>query len=161
LQTFDASSLIHAWDNYPPEQFPPMWRWVADQITAGEFTVPHVAYEEVAAKTPECAAWLKNVRIQRLPITAVIIQQALKIKNALGIQEDSYHPKGVGENDILIIATAAISDAELISNEARQTRIPDIAAKRKIPSVCAMAEVQVRCLSFIEMVRASGEVFGN
>ena len=161
LRIFDASSLIYAWDNYPPEHFPPLWRWIAQQIGEGDFAVPQVAYEEIAAKTPECRDWLRDVGVRRLPPTAEILQRALDIKRLLAIVDDAYNPKGVGENDILIIATAAVEGAELVSNEARQTRDPDVPAKRKIPSVCAMPEVRVRCVNFIELIRASGEVFGR
>ena len=33
MQTFDASSMIYAWDNYPIEQFPPLWDWMGVQVT--------------------------------------------------------------------------------------------------------------------------------
>ena len=160
LQTFDASSLIHAWDNYPLEQFPPMWRWIAQQIEAKNFTIPQVAFEEVAAKTPELGDWLRSIEIERLPVTAEILQRAFDIKDSLGVIDDAYHPKGVGENDILIVATAAAEKLDLVSNEARQSRVPDIPAKRKIPSVCTMPDVNVRCISFVKLLRGSGEVFG-
>ena len=161
MQTFDASSLIHAWDNYPLEQFPPLWAWLGEQIVAEEFTVPEVAFKEVTDKTPECGDWLTETGIKRLPMSAAIAQEALRIKEFLGIENDNYHAKGVGENDLFIIATASVEGVGLISNEARQARAPDIEAKRKIPSVCGMPEVHVTCRSFIEVIRASGAVFGR
>jgi hypothetical protein len=77
----------------------------------------------------------------------------------LGIDGDSYHPKGVGENDILIIATARAHSAELVSDEGKQNHFPDIMAKRKIPAVCAMIEVSVTCINFIEYIKRSGVIF--
>ncbi len=70
MQTFDASSLIYAWDNYPREQFPPLWRWMEKRIAAEKFTVPLVAFEEVEGKSPECGKWLRDAEITRLPMTA-------------------------------------------------------------------------------------------
>jgi hypothetical protein len=59
---------------------------------------------------------------------------------------------------LLIIATARVHKAELVSNEARQ-KFPDILAKRKIPAVCAMREVAVYCVNFIEFIKQSDEIF--
>ena len=160
METFDASSLIYAWDNYPREQFPPLWRWMENQIAAEEFTVPSVAFEEVEGKSPECGKWLRNAEITRLPMTAEILEEALRIKGLLGIVDDAYKA-GVGENDLLIIATASVEKVELVSNEARQTPPSATPTKRKIPAVCAMSEVGVRCINFIDLIKSSGEVFGG
>ncbi len=155
MRVFDASSLIHAWDNYPLEQFPPLWRWLAEQIEAEDIAVPQVAYEEVAAKTPECGDWLRDAGVRRLPVTAEILQRALQIKGFLAIVDDAYHPKGVGENDILIVATAAVENAELVSNEARQTKVPDIPAKRK--NAVSLCDARRRC-SLRELHRVNSRI---
>lgn len=160
MRTFDASSLIHAWDNYPLEQFPPLWRWFCEQIAAGEFTVPAVALEEVERKAPEYGVWLKDAGIHKLPVTDEIVHEATRIKNLLGIPDDKYR-SGVGENDLLIIATASVHGVDLVSNEGRQLPPPQIGAKRKIPSVCELPEVQVRCLNLIELIRESNAIFGG
>lgn len=31
MLAFDASSIIHGWDNYPIEQFPGLWAWMGDE----------------------------------------------------------------------------------------------------------------------------------
>lgn len=108
MRVVDASSIIYAWDNYPVWQFPGLWNWMASQIANKHLVMPTVAYDEVINKTPECAAWLKDAKIELLEITNAIVQEALKIKHLLDISDDYYHPKGVGENDIFIIATASI-----------------------------------------------------
>lgn len=120
MHLFDASSIIHAWDNYPVENFPPLWNWLAERIDHGEFGIPSVAFEEVKKKAPECAKWLEENAITKHPLTGEILTEAFRIKNLLGIEEDNYHPKGVGENDLIIIATARIADATLVSEEGRQ-----------------------------------------
>jgi predicted nucleic acid-binding protein len=106
MRVFDASSMIYAWDNYPVQQFPGLWKWMAGQIGAGELAMPSVALEEVAHKAPECAEWLKACDIEVLEINNAILQDAMRIKNLLGIVGDKYGG-GVGENDLLIIATAS------------------------------------------------------
>jgi hypothetical protein len=158
MQVFDASSMIYAWDNYPARQFPGLWEWMAAQISTKGLVMPRVAFEEVAHKTPECGEWLKGNDLELLEINNAILQEAMRIKGLLGIVGDSYHAKGVGENDIFIIASARIHRGELVSNEGRQ-KLPDIPAKRKIPAVCAMHEVSVPCINFIEFIKKSDEVF--
>jgi len=156
---FDASSIIHAWDNYPPELFPPLWDWLSQEIANENLAIPGVALEEVGKKTPDCAAWLKANDITVFPLTSAVLAESLRIKHLLGIQEDQYHTKGVGENDIFIIATASVNGLTLISDEGRQFVKPDILAKYKIPAVCDMREVSVTCLNFLQLIRDSGAVF--
>ncbi len=159
MRVFDASSMIYAWDNYPIGQFPPLWEWMASQIKAKELVMSSVALDEVNHKTPDCGVWLKDNDLEQLAISNAILQEAKRIKGLLGIVDDNYHAKGVGENDILIIATARLHGAELVSDEERQTNQPQVSSKRKIPAVCSMQTVSVSCINFIEYIKASGAVF--
>ncbi|MEW8683517.1 MAG: DUF4411 family protein [Candidatus Thiodiazotropha endolucinida] len=159
MHVFDASSIIHAWINYPIDNFPPMWNWFSSQIDSGEFSIPRVALEEVSLKSPECGKWLNNNDINVLQLTNDVLQLAAEIKHLLGIDEDEYHAKGVGENDLFIIATAKLSNATLVSDERRQFRLPDVMSKCKIPAVCDLDEVGVVCIPFIELIKGSGAIF--
>jgi len=158
MQVFDASSMIYAWDNYPISHFPSLWEWIGEQVTEGELQMPKVAINEVRQKTPDCSDWLKKNNLQRLDVSDEIVQSALRIKTLLQIQNDEYG-KGVGENDIFIIATAKICSAELVSNEARQPKLPNEPRNRKIPAVCAMPEVSVVCINFLEYLKRTEAVF--
>jgi hypothetical protein len=160
MLVFDASSIIHAWDNYPIRQFPGLWEWMAEQVSEKKVVMPTVAFDEVDKKVPECVDWLKGNNIKRFPITNAILQKALLIKHLLGIVGDSYHPNGVGENDILIIATASVNNLGLISDEGWQPKPPILPKKSKIPLVCTMDEVGVPCMNFIEFIKRSEVVFG-
>jgi len=159
MQVFDASSMIYAWDNYPVRQFPGLWKWMAAQIEEKKLVMPSVAFNEVAHKTPECGDWLTNHNVEQLEITNTILQNAMRIKKLLGIVDDNYHPKGVGENDLLIIATAKGNKAELVSDEERQPTQPKEPKKRKIPAVCALNEVAVPYINFIEYIKRSEVIF--
>ena len=158
MQELDASSIIYGWDNYPIQQFPPLWNWLADQVST-ELAITQVAFEEVRNMSPDCADWLIENYIDRKPITSEILSLALIIKNALGIEGDNYHSKGVGENDILIIASAKISRVELISDENRQNSLPRDLQKYKIPAVCHMDSVSVQCINFVDYIKQSNQVF--
>ncbi len=159
MQAFDASSMVYAWDNYPIRQFPGLWEWIAEQIAKRILVIPDVALEEVSKEAPECGQWLKESNIKLLDVNNAIVQDAMRIKGLLGIVGDRYHPKGVGENDILIIAASRAHGAELISDEGKQNQLPDKMAKRKIPAVCDMAEVSVPCINFVEYIKRSDAIF--
>ena len=159
MHVFDASSIIHAWDNYPIENFPPMWEWIAGQIESGEFAIARVALEEVLNKAPDCGCWLKEQGITALPLTNEVLQFAVEMKHAIGVVEDNYHVDGVGENDLLIIATAKTHGTTLVSDEKVQFDLPKNIARYKIPAVCNLPAVQVKCISFIGLIRSSGAIF--
>ena len=159
MQVLDASSTLYAWDNYPHEQLPGLWRWLSQQIAIRELTIAAVALEEAAHKSPECAAWLKTRQITVLPVTEVILTDALRIRKVLGIEGESYG-SGVGENDLIIIATARAHKAELLTEEARQPNLPKKRHKYKIPAVCDLPEVKVSCLNFLEYFKRARTVFG-
>lgn len=159
MLAFDASSVIHAWDNYPETQFPKLWKWMSEQIELGEFQIAEVAYKEVSKKIPECATFLKTSQISRIKIGNKVLQEAIRIKGRLGIKNEDYHPEGVGENDILIVAAAKIRGLELVSEESKQLRNPRENRRLKIPAVCQLPDVNVSCLSFIELIKRSEIVF--
>lgn len=160
MQVFDASSMVYAWENYPIEQFPGLWDWISGQIEARNLVIPVNAFEEVSHKVPECCTWLRDAGIERIDLTNAILQEAMRVKALIGVVEDAYHPKGVDENDLLIIATAKIKRFELVSDEARQPALPiNSPTKRKIPAVCALASVGVPCINFVDYMKRSQVVF--
>lgn len=158
MQVFDASSMIYAWDNYPLQQFPGLWEWMAGQINDGNLKMPSVAMEEVTRKVPECGEWLKDSNLELLDMTNAILQDAMRIKNLLGIIGDKYG-SGVGENDLFIIATARAQQAELVSDERWQPAAPRKLENCKIPAVCDMDAVAVRWISFLGYIKRSNAVF--
>jgi len=159
MQTFDASSMIYAWDNYPLPQFPRLWEWMAEQVAEGVIRMSEVAIEEVEHRTPECNDWLQKTNLQIIPVNETILQEAFRIKGLLEIEEDKYG-SGVGENDLIIIATAKIHAWELVTDESFQAKLPKFKYKYKIPAVCGMETVQVAWVSFLGYLKRSGAVFG-
>lgn len=151
--------MIHAWDNYPIDQFPAVWEWVAEHLAAHTLVMPRVAFEEVTHLASDCSQWLEDHGLELIEINNEIAQDAVRIKGLLGIVNDRYHPNGVWENDLLIIACARARSWDLISDEAKQAQAPTNPARRKIPSVCSMADVNVNCMSFIEHLKDSRQVF--
>jgi hypothetical protein len=159
MQAFDASAMMHAWDNYPIDQFPALWTWIASEIAAQRIAMAVVALEEVAHKLPECVTWLREQHVARLSMTAAVLTEAMRIKGLLGINDDRYSPKGVDENDLLIVASAKLNGRELICNEGRQLALPQLMPNCKIPAVCGLPTVNVSCLDFVSYMKRSRAVF--
>lgn len=158
MPDFDASSMIYAWDNYPEKQFPGLWEWIEVRIQGKDICMSIVAFEEVKLKAPDCANWLEQRGIDQRIITNDIAQDANRIKSLLGIVGDNYHPKGVDENDLLIIATARAHGTQLISEE-HQPLPPNERRRCKIPTVCRMTGVTHPCTNFIDYIKTVGAVF--
>ena len=154
MYSFDASSMIHAWDNYPPSNphFVSLWEWIAEQIKNKAFSISKKALEEVIHKIPECGQWLNEHNIQVFALSPSALLIALGIKTSLGIEEENY-TRGVGENDLFIIAIAKETNTTLISEESKQNKLPQLKSNYKIPAVCALPDVAVQCVSFVELLK--------
>lgn len=158
MRVIDASSMIWAWDNYPIGQIPNLWAWLQNEVATGRLAISSVALIEVNHKIPACGAWLTGHGCSVIPVSNAILQSAMQTKALLGIANDNYHPKGVDENDVLIIATAQTTGLDLLSDENRQQNLPPDRRRYKIPAVCGLPQVNVPCSKFVEFFKASGQV---
>lgn len=158
MQVFDASSIIYAWDNYPVQQFPGLWNWINERINDSAIMMPSIALGEVHDNSPDCWQWLRDADLQTHEISNAILQESLRIKGLIGIEGDRYGA-GVGENDILIIATALVLGKELVTDEEWQPILPLNRHKYKIPAVCSLPDVHVPWIDFLEYIKRSEAVF--
>jgi len=157
---FDASGIIHAWDEYPIEHFPAFWQWIEVRIRAGTCRICEETLREVEHKYPECSKWLTDNAIQRVPLNDEILREANAIKELLEIEEESYGG-GVDEIDLYVIAAAKLESEILLTTEKRQKDLSQTKKKNyKIPAVCEMDEVSVTHQNVREWILSSGEVFG-
>ena len=159
MHMFDASSTIYGWDNYPLAQFPGLWDWLGSQIGAGLVTLSETANKEVCSKLENCGQWLKDQGLAVVVNTPATLLEASQIKTLLNIVGDDYRSDGVGENDLLIIASAKTGGATLVSDEKKQLMLPNNRRRYKIPAVCAYLNPPVRCESFLEYIKSSGQSF--
>ena len=124
-----------------------------------DFRIAKKAFEEIESKLPTCGKWLKESNLECIPLSNDIFIKANLIKTLLGIDNDQYNKTGVGENDILIIATAKVYQLPLISEEADQTILPKNPSNYKIPAVCKLENIEVTCHKFIHVIKSSNKVF--
>ena len=68
---------------------------------------------------------------------------AQSIEGGLGIQNDDYSPKGVNENDVIIIATAKVYGCALVTEEGEQQQLPTKGKHYKMPAACHKNNIQV------------------
>lgn len=165
LYSFDASAMIYLWDNYPIQNpnFDSMWQWFFGQVAQENFVISDVAIKEVKQKIlysklekdiPESAVFIKILNTiivhKKTPEDLKTVQT---IKSTLKIEGEAYG-KGVGENDLLIIANAKRQGAVLVTNEARQA---DLSQKQprnyKIPAVCKLDGVNVEAINLTELLK--------
>ncbi len=53
MRALDASSALHAWDNYPIENLPTLWSWLDSEISGRRIVIPRVAFDEIGHISPE------------------------------------------------------------------------------------------------------------
>jgi len=166
LYSFDASSIVDLWVNYPINNphFKSVWEWFERHVNDHDFVISDVAlnevkqeilYENLIKDIPESKLFieiLKNIStIQKSSSDLITVGS---IKKIINIEEDNYHSKGVGENDLLIISIAKRSNTILVTNEGRQSDIQNIKVKGKykIPVVCNLKEVKVSNINLTELL---------
>ena len=130
---------------------------MADQTEAGILTMARVAIDEVQNKTPDCSDWLREKNILITEATNQILIESLRIKTILGIENK--YGSGVGENDLIIIATAMLSSTSLVTDESRQTNLPQQRHNYKIPAVCNLPDINIVSMNFLDYIKESGRVF--
>ena len=152
LYSFDASSIIHFYDNYPIENphLAGLWDWFAERMDNGDFVISRRAYDEVIHKTDGLPDWFNEINI--FEDTIADLEEAQIIKDLLEIEEEEFHPKGVGENDIFIISISKRLNSVLVSNES-QINLPGLKKKYKIPSVCSLPEIDIECINIADLLR--------
>ncbi len=162
LYHLDASAVIDLWDNYPihRQMFDDMWQWFDEKVTDGTFCISDIAlqetknkitYDKLVQDRPKAQYFLdilKKIAVSQK--SAQDFQLVLSIKEQLDIQEEQYHPDGVGENDLFIIAIAHRGRAILVSNEKYQAMPPQNKSKYKIPAVCNM--VNTPCINLQKLL---------
>lgn len=159
MRVLDASSALHAWDNYPIENLPTIWEWLRAELSAGRVVIPRVAIDEIGHISPDCRQWIHDIDgFNYVDVDNVIAGHAMLINGELGVQNDQYGT-GVDSNDVIIIATAKAKGFALISNESRQPSLPVNKKKYKIPAVCNLQAVTVPCINFADLIRVSNRVF--
>ena len=160
----DTNIFIASWYSlYPIKNFPSLWVQIAQYqqnivlITPiyGEIEPISSANKnlsQVKQKTKyPLRTWLNTNQFSDIPIDDAVNQLSLELEKKYQIKNSS---RGVGKNDILLIAYAKIMDKTVVTYEAIQTQKPGKKYNYKIPLVCK--DEGVNCINFIDMIDALG-----
>lgn len=151
---FDASSIIHAWDTYPIDSvhFDSFWDSFKKKLNTRIFLVSETAAEEVERKAPDCYNELKT-HLSPIPLTAQITDYATYIQHDLLEIEDEAWGRGVGEKDLLIIATAIMDpNSKTLVSEEKQPTLSGEKKNYKIPAVCDLLGSPLDCCNILTLI---------
>jgi hypothetical protein len=164
LYSFDSSAIIDLWVNYPIQNphFKPIWGWFYTQVKNEKFVISetalkevkaHILYDKLEKNNPESKKFidiLDDFIIQGNSRES--LRFVMKVKKLLNIEEENYG-KGVGENDLYIIANAKIYNTILVNNENIQFNpLPIKKFNYKIPAVCGMTEIGVKSINLVDLL---------
>lgn len=162
----DANVFITAWnETHPIDIFEPLWRKMANMRDSMALLKP--IYDEIdpitsrvnpdgvkkskdqLSKEHGLRMWLEDNNFVSTEIDGdEVFSQSLILGRKYEIREPS---KGVGVNDLTLIAYAQIHKKIVVTLEAKQEPPPKEKWKHKIPAVCK--QERVHCINFIEMLR--------
>ena len=160
----DANIFITSWyHSYPIDIFPSLWRQLAQYqhdiilitpiygeigpISSVDKNLPQVVLKD---KYP-LRTWLNNSQFYEAPIDDKVNQLSLDMEKKYQIKNPS---KGVGKNDMLLIAYAAEMCKTVVTFERIQNQRPAMKYNYQIPLVCQ--DENVPCINFINMITALG-----
>ena len=160
----DANIFIASWySSYPIKNFPSLWVQLAQyqddiiliapingEIEPISSADKNLSLVEQKTKYP-LRTWLNTNQFSETPIDDTVNQLSLELEKKYQIKNP---PKGVGKNDILLIAYAKIMEKTVVTFEKIQNQRPHEKHNYKIPLVCK--DEKVICIDFINMIDALG-----
>ena len=149
----DTSSLIAAWqERYPIENFPSFWTRIDQLIQEERLISPVDVLNEIAKRSDELHAWLKERRSMFRELDDAVQIEAASIL--------SKFPRLVGQKklrtsaDPFVIAMARVQGFQIVTDEKPTGSM----ARPNIPDVCA--ELQMSTIGLLQLIRAEKWVIG-
>jgi len=150
---FDTSSFITAWQSlYPPQIFPGIWGKLGELIDEGAIIIPDLVLYEIEQQEDDLSDWVKEKPQMVYSSTLEIQTKASEIINTPQFNFAS-SPTNANQADPFVIATAAVLNITVVTEEAYQNNFPPLGGKvLKIPRICE--HYGIDCLSFIGVLKA-------
>lgn len=148
----DTSAWLDGWvRDYPADVFPSLWGKLADCITDGSIRCSEEVYVELEKKDDGIHEWLKCRKRVLVPIDEQIQRIVSELLSHYPRLVDTHRNRS--QADPFVIATAEHLGAIVVTGEKPRNKMDT----PKIPDVCAARNL--RCLSFLEMLRELGWKF--
>ncbi len=149
----DTSSLIAAWqERYPIENFPSFWAKIDGLIHQQRLFSPLEVLNEIAKRSDELHAWLKERRAMFHELDEAVQIEAANILRQF--------PRLVGQKKIrtsadpFVIALARVKGLLIVTDEKPTGKM----ARPNIPDICA--ELQLPTMGLLQLIQAEKWVVG-
>ena len=148
----DTSAWLDGWvRDYPEDVFPSLWAKLAECVAAGVIKCSEEVYVEIDKKDDGLHDWLKARKEVLVPIDEEIQRIVLELLEKYPRLVDTHRNRS--QADPFVIATAERLQGVVVTGEKPRGKL-DIP---KIPDVCEVR--QIRCITFLEMLRELGWKF--
>jgi hypothetical protein len=131
--------------HYPPDVFPTLWTKLEGVIATGDIVSSEEVYVELAKKSDELHAWIKDRKNMLVPMSEEVQQIAVDLLAKYPRLVDTLRNRSMA--DPFVIATAVALKAVVVTGEVLTGRMD----KPRIPDVCEANEI--RWINFLQMIR--------
>lgn len=150
--SIDTSAIYDGWIRYPYDIFSPLWMKIEALIEHGELAATCEVLGEIQKRDELLHTWAKSHPKMFVPLDNEIQVVTRNILNEYQRLVDTI--KGRSMVDPWIIALAKVNKCAVVTHERMSTK-PGLI---RIPDVCAALDI--RCLTFLEMIREEGWKLG-
>lgn len=148
--SLDTGCLINAWKrNYPPDMFEPVWRHVDGLIEKEIVVASAEVLHELERQDDDLYAWCDA----RDDMFLDLIEPLQSTVTAIMAEYPKLVATGRNKADPFVVGVARLSARNLVV-VTEETPHRASRNKPKIPFICG--ELNIRCISFIEMLRETG-----
>lgn len=131
--------------HYPPDVFPTLWIKLDEVINAGDIVSTEEVYVELAKKSDELHAWIKDRKHILVPLSEDIQQLVTNVLAEYPRLVDTLRNRSMA--DPFVIGTAMGLDAIVVTGEVLTGKMD----KPRIPDVCEAKGI--RWINFLQMIR--------
>ncbi|MBF2759549.1 MAG: DUF4411 family protein [Ectothiorhodospiraceae bacterium AqS1] len=149
----DTSSLIKLWEDYPPHNpaYADLWKRFWEKCRQGLIVIPWATWKELFyQKSDDLRAEIIKQQGKPEPFEEEIEDEAKRLEKKYESQGKLAGSRTVGESDLQNIVFAKVRKMTLVSEEKRTKE------KYKIPRVCKLPEINVRCIKLAKMIEECG-----
>src|SRR4030095_15966298 len=112
----DTSAWMDGWVRYyPPDVFPTLWTKLEVVIMEGKIVSSEEVYNELAKKSDELHAWIKDRKDMLMPMSEEVQQLAVNLLAVYPRLVDTLRNRSMA--DPFVIATAMAVDAVVVTGE--------------------------------------------
>jgi len=152
--SIDTSSIVYGWrEQYPPSNFPPLWRNMEQAIAEGLLVAPREVILELKKVEPEAYEWAKRQDGFSLELDEAIQEATKTILSQYRelVKDKANRTKA----DAFVIAVAQVHGCTVVTNEKPTYSL----SRPHIPDVCA--KMKIRCIDLLGLIKEREWVIGG